>query len=162
RGYRAWLVPLGSVGPALRRVAGDGPHVGRHRDLQELEIPRGADLVVAKPARDVEGLAGLDVEGLAIFELEVDPTAAHVDELAFATVIVPAGGLRHAVCAGRDLGSDAAAARGGNAEVAVLEEGAPALDERRSGRGGVRELARRVHGCACVGPRCRVVHHGYP
>src|SRR5947207_13350556 len=111
-------------------------------------------------ARDVERLARLDTQFLAVLELEVDPSAGHVHELALAYVIVPSRWLRHPVGPDRDLGADLPAARGWDPEVAVLEEGAPARHQGGRGRRRVRQLARRVHGCRLFGRRACVVHHG--
>src|SRR5205814_1721596 len=123
---KAWPRPLRALGPALGRIAGDGAHVRGYGDLQELEVPRRRRLVVPQAARDVERLARLDTQFLAVLELEVDPSAEHVHELALADVVVPSRWLRHPLGPDRDLGADLPAARGRDAEVAVLEEGAPA------------------------------------
>ena len=49
---------------------------------------------------------------------------------------------------------------GSDAEVAVLEEGAPARHQGRGGRRRVGQLARRCHGGRLSSGRARVVHHG--
>ena len=62
--------------------------------------------------------------------------------------------------ADRYLGPDLPAARGRDAEVAVLEEGAPTRHQGGGGRRRVRQLARRVDGCRLSDRRARIVHHG--
>src|SRR5205085_6834066 len=115
-------------------------------DLQQLQVSRRRRLVVPQAARDVERLARLDTQFLAVLELEVDPSVEHVHELALADVVVPSRWLRHPVGPDRDLSADLPAARGRDAEIAVLEEGAPAGHERRGSWRRVRELARGSHG----------------
>src|SRR5712692_9630577 len=92
-------------------------------------------------ARDVERLARLDTQFLAVLELQVNPSTEHVHELALADVVVPPRRLRHPLGPDRYLGADLPAARGRDAEVAVLEEGAPARHQGGSSRRRVRQLA---------------------
>src|SRR5207302_3288226 len=138
---------LRALGPALRRIAGDGAHVRGNGDLQELEVSRRRRLVVPQAARDVERLARLDTQFLAVLELQINPSAEHVHELALADVVVPPRRLRHPLGPDRYLGADLPVARGRDTEVAVLKEGAPARYQGGGGRRRVRQLARGVQGC---------------
>src|SRR5258708_2947676 len=89
----AWLSAASTLLEAGWRIAGLGAHLGRDRNLEDLEIVRGRDLVVLEPARDVDRLAGLHPDGRAILEFEIDPTLERVDELRLADVPMPAGRL---------------------------------------------------------------------
>src|SRR6266850_981481 len=149
-----------ALGPPLGWIAGHGAHVRGNGELQELQVSRCRRLVVPKAARDVERLARLDTQLLAVLELQVNPSTEHVHELTLADVVVPPRRLRHPLGPDGDLGADLPAARGRDAEVAVLEEGAPACHQGGSGRRRVRQLARGVHGGRLSDRRARVVHHG--
>src|SRR6266478_2558721 len=127
---------LGPVGPACGRVDRDGPHVRRQTDFEDLEVVRGADLVVAHAARDKARVAGFEPAAGAVLEFELDPALQRIDELALADVVVPAGRLGHAGERGRQLRPHPAVARRRHAEIAVFEETPPALDiVRRLGTG---------------------------
>ena len=52
---------------------------------------------MAQAARDIEGLARLEPDRLAVLELEVDPALERVDELALADVVQPVGLVMPAV-----------------------------------------------------------------
>src|SRR6478672_3029930 len=87
----------------FRRLAGHSAHVRRHGDFQDLEGLGGGGLVVAQAPGDVEGLAALYAELLAVLEPEIDPALEDVDELPVADVVVPARGLGHALGGAHDL-----------------------------------------------------------
>src|SRR6202008_2752679 len=91
-----WFIGAASRGTA-GRVARHGAHVGGDGDLEELQIARRGLLVVPQPSGDVERLARLEANALAVLELEVDPAAEHVHELPLADVVVPPRRLRHAL-----------------------------------------------------------------
>src|SRR5882762_8035842 len=138
--------PSGSVGAACGRVDRDGSHVGRQTHFEDLEVVRGADLVVAHAARDKARVAGFEPTAGAVLEFELDPALQGVDELALADVVVPAGRLGHPGDGGRQLRPHPAIARRRHAEIAVFEEGAPSLDKVRLFGAGYGNLHRRLHG----------------
>src|SRR5262245_3889707 len=148
--------------PALGGIAGDGPHVGGHAHFKDLEGIRGGDLVVAQPAGNVEGLSRLQPDGLSVLEDEVDPPLQRVDELGVADVVVPSRRFAHAPGGGHHLGAHPAAARGGDPEVAILEEVPPAGHQRSGGGIGVGELSRGDEGGGSRAGGRRVVHLAPP
>src|SRR5262245_66202570 len=101
----------------------------------------------------------MDAQLLSVLELQVDPATEHVDELTLADVVVPPGRLSHPIGADRDLCADLAAAGRGHAEIAVLEEGAPAGHEGSGGWRRVRQLARGIDRGRLSSRLARVVHH---
>src|SRR5258708_14921347 len=117
-------------------------HLPGRRHFEDLHLVRGADLVVAQVSGNEKRIALLDADRAAILEFEIDPAFQHVDELAIALVIVPAGGPAHALARRHDLGAQRARAGVGDAEVAILEEVTTSLDQYRFGGAGVSDLLR--------------------
>src|SRR5215469_6989755 len=107
------------------RLAGLGAHLGRHGDLDELEILGGLRLLMRRAARDHDAVAGAEALLLAAGEFEIDPASEDVDELHLAGVVVPAGRALHRRFRRGHLRAHAALRRRGHAEIAILEEGTP-------------------------------------
>src|SRR5437764_6646660 len=57
-----------------RRVDRHGADFARHRHFEDLEVVRGAQLVVVQPARNIDRVAGFEPAHLAVLEFEFDPT----------------------------------------------------------------------------------------
>ena len=95
RSGRAFIGLASLALEAFRRVARPRAQFARDRDLEDLHLVGGADLVVAQVARDEERIAFFDLERAAVLELQLDPALEDVDELAVTLVIVqPVGSLR--------------------------------------------------------------------
>src|SRR5260370_24928437 len=54
-------------------VAGDRADLARRRDFEDLEIVRGAQLVVLQPAWNVDRVAGSEEQHLTALDLQRDP-----------------------------------------------------------------------------------------
>src|SRR5215813_509373 len=131
---------LPAVRPSWRRVDRDGSHIRGHRHFEDLEIIRGADLLMKHATGDEDGIAGLQPAVRAVLEFQLDPTLESVDELPLAHVVVPSGRLGHSGESRRYLRPHPPVGRLGDAEVAVFEEITPALDELWGLRAGHREF----------------------
>src|SRR5512135_3004162 len=140
RSGRAFIGLASLALEAFRRVARPRAQFARDRDLEDLHLVGGADLVVAQVARDEERIAFFDLERAALLELQLDPALEDVDELAVALVIVPAGRLAEALGRLHHLGAHGAGAALAHAEIAIGEEVAPSLDQHRLGDAGMGDL----------------------
>src|SRR5215469_18674954 len=135
---------LRPVRPFGRRVDRDCAHIRRQRDFEDLEIVRGADLLVEHAAGDEDRVAGLQPAIRAVLEFELDPALQRVDELSLANMVMPASRLGHSGDRRRYLRPHPPVSRLRDAEVAVFEEITPPLDELWRLRTRHRELRRRL------------------
>src|SRR6516164_1424711 len=85
----------GAVRPSCRRVDRYGAHVRRHRHFEDLEVVRGAVLLVEHAAGDEDRVTRLQPAIRAVLEFQLYPALERVDELALAHVVMPAGRLGH-------------------------------------------------------------------
>src|SRR5215470_3684286 len=137
-----------------RGIAGHRPELAWHRDFERLEIVRGAQFVVLQPARDEHGIAALAAQELAALEFQLDPAIQEIDELAIASMVMPAGRLGHTGDRLHDLTAHPAAAGLLQVEVTIAEEIAPSFSKDRLFGAGISELR-----CRPLGGRGEIIGH---